>query len=173
MNGKSKPAVSNTDADLIADPEFPWRDGNPYDIVNRRLKLSKQPTLGPTSSAADVNNAGFSLQAAERKAWDRLRLPGMRLAIDFFHYPMPNVKIEDLDPSLLERPMPVAVPDLMSIVDCRVELTTLLQAPDKIVPQDVQVSELIDFTLADLLPSPLCAEAPLLSELIEVEDDQQ
>jgi len=153
---------------LLADRQFPWQDGNPYDILNEQLKAANKPVLGPMSSAADVNKASFALQAAGRKIWeqlrphwDRLRIPRTRLGIDFFHYPLSDLPIEDLGPSSWEQPMPMAEPDLMSIADCRIELANPPQA-------EAQTA-----ALADLLPEPLFAEPPSLFELIEVDDDQQ
>jgi len=173
-----KPSRPGTaEESLISDAEFPWSGACPYDTLNNKLKAQKQSMLGPDSSAADVNNAGFTLQAsrpsaAERKAWHELRLPRARLAIDFFHYPMPSLQIDDLDPAALERPMPVATPDLMQIAECRIEVAGLPAPPAQVDAYQVPLSGLAAFGLAELLPTPLCTERPKLADMIEVADDE-
>ena len=178
MNDKPSRPFGSADENLVNDPEFPWGGACPYDILNNRLKAQKQPTLGPGSSAADVNKAGFALQAArpspaERKTWDQLRLPRARLAIDFFHYPMPSLQIEDIDPAALERPMPVATPDLLAIADCKIELAGLPEPPAQVAAYQVPLSGIAKFEIADLLPAPLCTERPRLADMIEGDDDEQ
>jgi len=177
VNDKPSRPGSTTEESLISDSEFPWSGACPYDTLNNKLKAQKQSMLGPDSPAADVNNAGFTLQAArpsaaERKAWDELRRPRSRLAIDFFHYPMPNLQIEDLDPAALERPMPIATPDLMQIAECRVEVAGLPAPPAQVAAYQVPLSGLAAFGLAELLPTPLCTERPKLADMIEVADDE-
>ncbi len=163
------------DTSLVNDPEFPWRASGgerPYDVLNVRLKASEEPLLGPHSSTAEVSDASFTLigmSAAERKAWDGLRKPAERVVVDFFHYPLPDLRLEGVDPAALERPMPVEQPDLLGLADCKVELATEA-APERLEFHEVPVSELIDFGIAELLPSRLCDAAPQLADVFEVEE---
>jgi hypothetical protein len=178
VSDKPSRAPAPADDSLINDPEFPWAGGCPYDVLNKRLQESKQPLLGRNSPTADVNNAGFALQAArasptEKKAWNQLRLPRERLVIDFFHYPLPDLRIEDIEPSALDRQMPVAAPDLMGIADLSFELAAAPEAPAQVALHDVTLSGLMDVGLAELLPSPLCRASLKLADLIEVEDDDR
>jgi hypothetical protein len=179
MSNQSRNAAARVeDQSLLADPEFPWQGDNAYDVLNKQLKASNRPTLGPMSSAAEVNDASFALMGTKawgqlRPYWDQLRIPRTRLGIDFLHYPIPDLRVESLDPSLWDRPMPIATPDLMSIADCQIELANPPHAPTQMATREIPLSELTDFTLAELLPSPLCTEPPSLSELIEADDDQQ
>jgi hypothetical protein len=164
----------------VADPEFPWRGGNPYEVLNQQLRASKQLTLGPMASAAGVNKAGFSLQAAGRKVWeqlrpfwDQLRMPRTRLRTDFFHYPVSNLKIENLDPSAWEKPMPVLAPDPMSIAETCIEFPDPAQpSAETIATHEIAAAELIDFTFADLFPTQLCSGHLSLSDIVEADDDE-
>jgi len=179
MTERSDVSPRSIDEGLLADPEFPWPDGNPYALLNEQLRKSNQPTLGPMSSAADVNKASFTLQGAGRKVWeklrphwDRLRMLRTRVGIDFLHYPIADIEIGALEQALWEVPMPVAIPDLMGIAECRVELGDPSTAPSEIAIRESSISELVDFTVAELLPSLLCTELPSLSELIEADNDE-
>ncbi len=176
MNANDSGAPAARDEYLVNDPAFPWEGGRPYDIVNARLREKGQPVLSPDSSRDDVNKAGFGLGAmtpALRKTYDQLRKPPERALLDFLHYPLPRLRIDAIDPAALELPMPVAEPDLMALADCPVALDEIPQGPDELPAHDVPLSGVIDFGLADLLPAPLCAAPPTLSDLIEVEDDKQ
>ena len=158
---------------LIADAGFPW--DNAYEVLNRRLKTAGQPTLGPMSPMRDVHDAFFDLQvgasADDVSAWHQLKAAPRRLVIDFFHYPVPDFRMETLDPASLERPMPVEQPDLLALAGCAVDLGGSLEAPAKVPTYELPIAQLIDFSLADLLPSPLCVATPQLSDVIEVNDD--
>jgi hypothetical protein len=162
---------------LVDDPDFPWDGGNPYATVNGLLKDHNEPLLGPGSSAGAVYDAGFVLQGAdeateEKDAWTRLRAPQERLLIDFFHYPLPALRLESLDAACLDRPMPVAEPDLMSMVaDVKVELDARPELPAQLPACPLPTAGLIDFGLADLIPAPICPHSPALSDIIEVDDD--
>jgi hypothetical protein len=171
MSDKASPLVGRVDETLINDPEFPWEDGYLYELLNCRLAENNQPPLGPHSSMRNVNDAGFVLDKSEIHAWYRLREPKQRLVIDFLHYPVPDFRLEMLDPASLERPIPVAPCDLLGIADCRVDLADTPPAPAKISARRVQLSRLIDFGIAELLPSPLCAADPQLLDVIGSEDD--
>jgi len=161
---------------LVEDPDFPWDGGDPYATVNGLLEASNEPLLGPASSAGEVYDAGFVLQAAreateEKNAWNRLRVPQERLLVDFFHYPLPALRIESLDAVSLDRPMPVAEPDLMSLADVKVELDAPPELPARLPACALPFAGLIDFGLGELVPTPLCPHRPTLSEIIEVDDD--
>jgi hypothetical protein len=173
MSDKASPTVARVDETLVNDPEFPWEDGHLYELLNHRLAENNQPPLGPHSSMKQVLDAGFSVQGHKResKAWYDLKDMKNRLVIDFLHYPVPDFRLEMLDPASLERPMPVAPCDLLGIADCHVELAGIPAAPAKISAHRVQLSRLIDFGIAELLPSPLCAHDPQLLDVIGSEDD--
>jgi hypothetical protein len=165
---------------LVADKEFPWQDGISYAVLNAQLKANNKPELGPASSANDVNNAGFTLQGAGRDVWqrlrpiwDRLRKAQTRLGIDFFHYPIADFAIDELEPESLERPMPVATADLVDIVGGRIELANMEEPPARIDTRPIATAELINFTIAELMPAPLSTSMPTLSEIIEADDDGQ
>jgi hypothetical protein len=164
---------SGADESLVNDPEFPWAGGCPYDVINARLKADNEPLIGPRSTTSQVSDAGFTLSTAEKKAWEQLRKPERRVGVDFLHYPLPDLQLDEVDPSSLEQPMPVVMPDLLSLADCRVELGAVVEAPPQFDLHEVSLFGLIDFGLAELLPSPLCEDGPLLSDLIEVDDDEQ
>lgn len=166
---------SGNDESLINDPEFPWIGGRPYDVLNQRLLANSEPPIGPLSSNREIGDAGFGLRgasAAERKAWDQLKLPQERIVIDFFHYPLPDVHIEDLDPSSLERPMPVAEPDLLLLADCKTEMN-LTEPPAQLDFQEIPLASVTDLGVNGFIPSPVCQNPPALKELIEVDDDDK
>jgi hypothetical protein len=172
LTGKPTPDRATSGENLINDPGFPWAEGCPYDVVNARLRERQHPLIGPESRREEVFQAGHALQGLARRAWDQLRKVPERVKVDFFHYPLPDLRIDALDPAALERPMPVADPDLMSMADCEVELAAP-EAPARLAFQDVTAAAVIDFDLSELLPSPLCGELPKFAEMIEMDDDKQ
>jgi len=173
-----KPAASATvNESLVNDPGFPWQGGCAYDAINRVLQEKGHPPLGPGSSRDELNKASFVLMSSGmppdvRNAWNQIRKPSDRLTVDFFHYPVPDLRLETLDASTLERPMPVAEVDLLALADVRLELATP-KVPQHVATKQVPLAGLVDFGLADLLPAPLCAAPPSLSDVIEVDDDEQ
>lgn len=64
------------------DPWTDWPDGFPYVVL-------ADAGVTPTSSMKEIKDAGFHLTAGgmtpeKRRAWDGLRVPDRRLAVDFF-----------------------------------------------------------------------------------------
>lgn len=168
-----------TDSDngetLIADPAFPWPDGDPYAILNARLVAGGGKPLGPNSTLAEVRDAWFDIQLLgqpgpqERPAWDRLRVVEKRLVIDFFHYRLPRI---DLTPLLdCERPPPpVQLPDPADLV--AEHLLGLEQPMDgepvPIIPVDWQS---IDVGGGIVKLQPVTLPPPRLEDMLEAEHE--
>lgn len=171
-DGQERPPGSAGEV-LIADVEFPWGSGNPYEVLNRRLAALGQPALGPSSPMRDVHDAFFDLQVGASAdivaAWHQLKAAPRRLVVDFFHYPVPDFRVETIDPATLERPMPVTSPDPLALAPAEVELDAVRDAPASVQPHELPREGLVDVGVAEL--SPLCGAAPQLSEIIEVVDD--
>lgn len=70
---------------MFKDARTGWEGGFPYDLLG-------PAGITPTSSLAAVRDVAFTLMASApmtpdmRRAWDALRRPDRRLAVDFFLY---------------------------------------------------------------------------------------
>lgn len=68
---------------MFKDPLTIWADGFPYDLLS-------PAGITPDSSQREIRDAAFTLMAQGpmapevRHAWDTLRQPERRLAVDFF-----------------------------------------------------------------------------------------
>lgn len=112
-------AASN-DRQLVKDPHLPWLGDFPYDRLNAALALLGRPLVGPSSTAREVLDVSFHLMesgrpvaAAERAAWDELRLVERRLLADFFLYEAAPLPDGALDAERWALPVPVEMPDLL------------------------------------------------------------
>ncbi|MDJ0837097.1 MAG: hypothetical protein QNK37_11315 [Acidobacteriota bacterium] len=114
----------------IKDHDLPWDGPFPYEHLDRRTREHGFSGIDPEASARAVKDLLFDLMSGgrpsheDRSAWDQLRDPRRRLAIDFLMYELtdkfarfPNV-FEDLE-------MPVALPDFRELLKLEPVLASL------------------------------------------------
>jgi len=78
---------------LLRDAHLPWDGRFPYDVLSEALRARGCAPVTPESTIAGIKDAFFDLMDAradpgDRAAWDQLRIPGHRLVVDFFLYPV-------------------------------------------------------------------------------------
>jgi hypothetical protein len=162
---------ANERATLLISSDFPWEGGCAYDVINRRLAQSGN-ALAPTSSMRAVQDAMFDLEELgrpsqeERNAWHQLRVTDRRLPIDFFHYPVPAFDLEDL-----RQPMPVAEPDLLSLVALEMPREEPGAEVVTVEAQDIDWVTLAEAGRGELLSAPIYVPTSLLTDVLEGEDE--
>lgn len=127
-------SLENGSLSLVCDPHVPWDDGeSPYRLLAARLA---EGGLNPSVTNREVQDILFDLlgkplSAAERRAWDELRLPQARLLVDFLHYTLEESRDDSLPVEALSRlPIPVETPSFDSFARITPDLGRIAQPPE-------------------------------------------
>lgn len=120
---------------LFKDPRLPWEGDFPYERLNRKLREAGHAGLGPSSTGQEVKDSLFDLMEGgrvspdDRLAWDELRIPERRLALDFFMYVFEDAGVDVWDDAVWDLPMPVQMPDFRRLADVEVRYERALRLP--------------------------------------------
>ncbi|MFO0953297.1 MAG: hypothetical protein U0835_19495 [Isosphaeraceae bacterium] len=104
----------------LLDPHLPGAHGSPYARLSARLAEAGRPGVGPSSTTAEVRDVFFAVMRVgptheDREAWDALRDPARRLALDFLHYEFASAVEDALDAAAWDLPVPEQFPDVMRL----------------------------------------------------------
>jgi hypothetical protein len=109
---------------LFRDPHLAWDNPFPYEALSSALVSRGCAPVTPDSTIAEIKAAFFDVMDAQsdpvvRHAWDELRIPTTRLAVDFFLYPCSDD--HDAFDGLSAVELPAYLPDFRELAHVEME----------------------------------------------------